>query len=161
MRKIIIAILTWLFLLPQLVIPQQTGGSSGSEVGEMGDLGTLGYLTQNIFSRKLNHVCFTLWVATRGTTDSLTVVIQTNPSFPNAASDTTLSAWRTLSNFGGVKVATGYTTVCFPTGTPARDSVLELNRWVRVLYRHSADTTINTDTASWFLYINEDGNPIH
>lgn len=99
----------------------------------------------------MDDVCFCLRVATRGTNDSTLVTVQTTA----VPGDT--NTFITLTNFGGAKAAVGNTIVCFPVGTPARDSVLPLFKYVRVLQDHGVAAAQATDTSSWYLFIRQKG----
>ena len=99
----------------------------------------------------MNDVCFCLRVATRGTNDSLIVTVQTTEE----PSDT--NTWQTLTTFDGVKTTVSNTVRCFPVGTPARDSVLPLFKYVRVIQDHSIAAPAATDTSSWYLFIRQKG----
>lgn len=98
-----------------------------------------------------SEVCFCLRVATRGTNDSLLVTIQSTAS----PSDT--STWQTLTTFDGRKAAVGNTIRCFPVGTPARDSILPLFRYIRATTDHSIDAWTAADTSSWVLFVRQKG----
>lgn len=114
-------------------------------------IGTIGTTTFKTYARKRANISFDLWVATRGSTDSLLITLQTT----NDIRDT--SSWQNMTNFGGAKTAIGHTARTFQ---PTKDSTQFMGHFIRALMRHSADTTVATDTSTFRLQITEWGDKL-
>ena len=158
MKKPMALVLIWLLIFTQSVFPASQvieGGQGGASSGA-----TSPYIVEKEFVMTYDELRLTLWIATRGTTDSLDILVQTNGKNYTVFEDTTLSPWMTVLRIGP-KMATGFTTVTFPTGTPARDSITPFYPRIRILSRHSADSAVAGDTSTWRIFYNDHGSKIN
>lgn len=102
--------------------------------------------------------CFGLSVVTRGTNDTLFVIIQTCPD----PGDTLAYPWKNLTNFNAGKFALGNTYQCYPTLLAVQDTIGTgiPFRYFRAVSTHSIDICTAADTSTWFLFINQYGNKL-
>lgn len=112
-----------------------------------------------VIRRQRENFALSLWVRTRGTTDTLLVTVQ----HANDNSTDTLN-WVTLTAFGGTKVATGRTNRIY-TQSPiaSTDTTRFIGKFLRIRSDHrGVSTTVeaNTDTSTFEIWLQEWGDKV-
>lgn len=165
MRKVLLLVAVLTLGVFALAQNQETGGGRGGVFdvdisGVVGDIDTTtaagGFgKTVNFFRRAKSNMAFDLWIQTRDTNDSLLVLVRTT----NMPSDT--SSYQTLTNFGGIKVATGHSSRSyhFQLGVDTTRFVGSYV-WITAYHGDAAGSALATDTSRFKVQFLQWGDDI-